>query len=396
MNQATFSNLFKDLIARLFDRVAVETHPLAAHFPTQGENPIRRAENIQRMVQNEIEALRPAGPEIQVQSSEWRPYLILHKRYVQGENSHDIAAALYIGDRQYRRDHSRALQALSLRMWEQYFRPDGEGETITNNNEEPSPVFEINTEMLDLHEVVQGVLTLIERRLKSERIELNLELRATSRQVFTDRILLRQTMLGLFNYALHLAAQPSLTLRSDNGPSLCLQFSVDEQSELEKSEERESLEFVRMLSHQISARLIENYPLPGHTGLAEFTLYFPSDKAKTVLVIDDQPAALKMFQRYLSLTRLQVSGLNDPSQALDVIRQTHPALIILDVMMPRIDGWEILQALKLDPQTSHIPVIVCSAWGEPELARSLGATNFLKKPVVQQDLLNALNQIDII
>ena len=102
MNQATFSNLFKDLIARLFDRVAVETHPLAAYFPAQGENPVRRAENIQRMVQNEIEALRPAGSEIQVQSSEWRPYLILHKRYVQGENSHDIAAALYIGDRQYR------------------------------------------------------------------------------------------------------------------------------------------------------------------------------------------------------------------------------------------------------------------------------------------------------
>jgi CheY-like chemotaxis protein len=65
-------------------------------------------------------------------------------------------------------------------------------------------------------------------------------------------------------------------------------------------------------------------------------------------------------------------------------------------MMPNIDGWEVLQTLQLDPETKHIPVIICSAWGEPELARSLGAVAFLKKPVIQKDLLDVLLRLGLV
>jgi CheY-like chemotaxis protein len=103
-----------------------------------------------------------------------------------------------------------------------------------------------------------------------------------------------------------------------------------------------------------------------------------------------------MFQRYLSRTNLEVIGVTDPTQGVEMVRKIQPALLILDVMMPRIDGWEVLQNLQLDPETKHIPIIVCSAWGEPELARSLGAVAFLKKPVVQKDLLDLLVRFGLI
>ena len=76
-------------------------------------------------------------------------------------------------------------------------------------------------------------------------------------------------------------------------------------------------------------------------------------------------------------------------------KQIQPGLILLDVMMPTVDGWEILQALKMDYMTNQIPVIVCSAWDAPEMARSLGAVEFLKKPITRQTLLNMLDQMGL-
>jgi len=113
--------------------------------------------------------------------------------------------------------------------------------------------------------------------------------------------------------------------------------------------------------------------------------------------MDDQVAAQKMCQRYLSRTNLEVIGITDPTQGLDMARKIQPALLILDVMMPNIDGWEVLQTLQLDPETKHIPVIICSAWGEAGSWRArLGAVAFLKKPVIQKDLLDVLLRLGLV
>ncbi len=122
MERQTFVSQFKELISRLYDRVAIETHPLAAFFPVPEAASTRRAEVVQQLILDEIENLRPESKEIRVQSPEWRPYLILQKRYIDGQDPHEIAKALYIGDRQFRRDHSRALQALSLQSLAEIFR----------------------------------------------------------------------------------------------------------------------------------------------------------------------------------------------------------------------------------------------------------------------------------
>jgi CheY-like chemotaxis protein len=396
MEQQTFTSLFKDLISRLYDRVAIETHPLAPYFPSSEESNLRRAEVIQRLILDEIEHLRPAGREV-LQSAEWRPYLILHRRYVDGQDPHEIAASLYIGDRQLRRDHSRALQALSTLIWEGFFQPaarkQGDQPQIQEQEE-----FEIHAEVLDLHEVIHGVMGLVKRRLEIENVQLRLELAANPLQVFADRILLRQILLSLLNYVLHLRAQPLLILRTTDGAAeeLSLVFEVDEQWANTQGDEQDSLEFVRLLSQRLPASVKESYPPHGLAGRAEIHLVFAKVQPKSLLVVDDQTATLKMFQRYLSRTNLEVVGLSDPAQAVETVRQLQPVLIVLDVMMPRIDGWEILQALQLDPQTKQIPIIICSAWGEPELARSLGATEFLKKPVIQKDFLAALARLSII
>ena len=100
-----------------------------------------------------------------------------------------------------------------------------------------------------------------------------------------------------------------------------------------------------------------------------------------------------MFRRYLSRSNVRVIGIQEPDRVLPLARQWQPQAITLDVMMPTMDGWEILQALQADPETRHIPVIICSVWDEPELAFSLGAADFLKKPITQKDLLRTLARL---
>jgi CheY-like chemotaxis protein len=102
---------------------------------------------------------------------------------------------------------------------------------------------------------------------------------------------------------------------------------------------------------------------------------------------------LSLFKRYLSQTNIIPVGVEQPSQALALAHHLQPALITLDVMMPQMDGWELLQSLKLDSQVRNIPIIVCSAWDDPDLSRTLGAAAFLKKPITQKMLLDAITQL---
>ncbi len=403
MKRDTFTSLFKDLISHLYDHTVIETLPLAQHFPLPQNTSMSRAEFIQKIVQDEIERLRPAGKEPLYQSPEWRPYLILYRRYILGESPKEIAGALYIGERQFRRDHSRALQALSIRMWERYFcQPETEGaesppQTVSQPVDEED--FALRPEALDLKEVLLGVQKIMSQRLQSEHIHLNIALPKERVSVQADRILLRQILLSLLNYGLHLCIGERLSIGLEQQPDqslITICFDVDEQWETILEDEKDLLDFVHAWSRRMDVKLEECYPPHNRSGEVSLRLSLPLARRRAVLVVDDQPATLKMFERYLSHTDLEVIGLTDPASVLEMVRQIRPALITLDVMMPRLDGWEVLQSLQLDSIARHIPVLVCSAWDEPELAYSLGAAAFLKKPVLQKALLDVLYQLNLI
>lgn len=85
-------------------------------------------------------------------------------------------------------------------------------------------------------------------------------------------------------------------------------------------------------------------------------------------------------------------GTCEPSTAPACAEKLQPALILLDVMMHNVDGWQVLNELLQKPVTAHIPVIVCTILPLEEMAISLGAAGFLQKPVSQQHFLELLDQ----
>jgi CheY-like chemotaxis protein len=113
-----------------------------------------------------------------------------------------------------------------------------------------------------------------------------------------------------------------------------------------------------------------------------------------VLAIDDDSRVLDLYQRYLETQGYQVVGLQDPGQALEQARILRPFAITLDVMMPGRNGWQVIQDLKSDPATRAIPVIFCTIIEDEARGRKLGAADYLLKPILQEDLLNALMRLD--
>ncbi len=112
----------------------------------------------------------------------------------------------------------------------------------------------------------------------------------------------------------------------------------------------------------------------------------------TVLVIDDDTAALDLTRRFLTREGFSVVTATDGEQGLELAKELHPRAITLDVMMPGMDGWSVLSALKEDPATAGIPVIMLTMIDERERGFALGASEYLGKPVDRERLAALLQR----
>jgi len=106
------------------------------------------------------------------------------------------------------------------------------------------------------------------------------------------------------------------------------------------------------------------------------------DKPLSVLVVDDDPSIRRMIVATLRRDGYTFCEAANGREALDQMRDQHPSVVVLDLMMPVMSGWDVLQAREADPELRRIPVIVVSASREPEVANAVdkGICAFLPKP----------------
>lgn len=114
---------------------------------------------------------------------------------------------------------------------------------------------------------------------------------------------------------------------------------------------------------------------------------------KVVLAIDDNPDGIDIIRKYLG-QEYTVIGLLSGEEAVDKARTLNPTAITLDIMMPEKDGWQVLQELKKTPETRDIPVIIVSILDDKRLGFSLGATEYMVKPIARDVLLKKLHGLE--
>jgi signal transduction histidine kinase/DNA-binding response OmpR family regulator len=112
----------------------------------------------------------------------------------------------------------------------------------------------------------------------------------------------------------------------------------------------------------------------------------------TILVIDDDPEACELIERNLTKDGFKVVTATNGEQGLRLAHDIQPAVITLDVMMPDMDGWSVLRALKADPTLRHIPVIMLTMMDDRSRGYSLGAVDYLTKPVDRELLYKTLSR----
>lgn len=114
-----------------------------------------------------------------------------------------------------------------------------------------------------------------------------------------------------------------------------------------------------------------------------------------ILAVDDEPELTDLMHFHLVRAGHQVTTAANGWEALDQIKLDRPDIILLDLMLPDLDGFGVCEILRRDPRTATIPVIIVSAWASPDsrnLGLELGALDYLTKPFSPQELVERVNR----
>ncbi len=390
MDEELFSQWVRDALCHLYDPPYLEQHPLRLVL-LPGMAPEAKGPTLFRRLLDGIESLRPPE-QVPRAAARWRPYLILCARFVDGQDPAAVAQELAISPRQYRREQARGLRALTELLWKSRpTAPSAAGATTRTLLEAEAARLGSTPSVASssLAETVQGALTTLAAVAQSRQLALAPALPPGLPPVAVDRVVLRQVLLNVLGHAIECGANGSIDL---SARAIGFRIEVTVQSRVQGHHLPEAEAELDRLALAASLLASQGGELHLDPSQHAVRLRLPARQLPLVLVIDDNPDVIQLFQRYLAGGAWRVVGASDGREALRLAQELRPVAITLDVMMPELDGWELLQTLKNLPATASVPVIVCSVLREETLALSLGAAAFVAKPATQEKLLAALAQ----
>ncbi len=115
-----------------------------------------------------------------------------------------------------------------------------------------------------------------------------------------------------------------------------------------------------------------------------------------VLVAEDEPGILESLDFILRRAGWSISTVTDGEAALDAVRDLHPRVMVLDLMLPKRTGFEVLKQMKADKATRDVPVLILTAKGQQrdrQIAEELGADGFVTKPYANDEVIGAVRRL---
>ena len=294
---------------------------------------------------------------------------------------------------------------------------------------------EVKPSEFALTPVLDLCLRTVEPLIRSEGVRLARDVPALPVMLHTDEEKLRQILINLLSNAIKFTEAGSVTLRirlrgaqiefavADTGigiPAAALAAIFEEFHQVDNSATRShsGTGLGLAISHRLARLLGGRIDVESREGQGStFTLSIPlriagatetapappkpapvaatasRRGAKLVLAIDDDPNNVYLLQENLADAGYDVVGASSGEDGLRMARELQPRAITLDIMMPGTDGWQVLHALKTDPLTRDIPVVMISIVDQKALGFRLGATDYIVKPFEREALIGALARI---
>jgi len=398
-----FVGYLRSALHYLFDPVHLRRSPLVDLFGLSAE--FDRAAALQNTLTTAIRALKP-GEDEPPQSRAWRVYDTLNFQYVRQLAREAVAVQLGISERQLRREQRVALEALAQNLWEQLdvpslrflSQPDDLGAPLVAEGDqalsEELVWLKKNApeQRIPLGEALHTVHDLVRPLAEQWQTPLEFVVPPALSDLPVAPLALRSILLTILSVAIPRAGPGSVVIAAAQaGPEieftvLCSDDAMGQPPLSEK--EAAGLETAHNLAAFYGAHL--SFPHEEGARLA-VTLTLLAPETIPVLVIDDNADWLELLQRYAAGSHYQLIGTREPESARNLAEKLQPAVILLDVMMHNVDGWQILSELRHDPATNRIPIVICTILPVEDLALSLGANAFLQKPVTQHQFLKTLD-----
>lgn len=281
--------------------------------------------------------------------------------------------------------------ALMLEVLKENLEPLATEKGLAINLQVAEAIPEIETDAIKLHQVLSNVISNAVKFTETGAITLTLK--SDSVNIYFE---IKDTGIGIANDNLpHIFDEfrqvngTSTRKYAGTGLGLAIAYkiikllggTIDVKSELGKG----SL-FVITLPIKWSDKIVDSEHAKIETAL-------PKLSAKTVLVVDDNPAMIKEISKYLATAGYNPIGTTSGMKTLELAEQYQPFAITLDVIMPNVDGWEVLRAIKNNEKTKHIPVIVVSIVNESATGFALGAVGYIHKPLDKKILIAEIRKL---
>lgn len=401
MTRDEFVAALRAALMQLDDFSSLRSSPLLPLLCTPPYSPT--PVGLQNRLLDAVEELRYApGPNTQ------RLYEVLHFRYVEHLPQTDVAFQLGISERQLRREQMNAIELLAERIWQATAAvqqpPAAPGQVALTARADDRSV--IGSEMDWLRQqlapgecyvgqALAKTLADVAALTVSYGVRIGLHNERDDRDdhdlglAAVPPVALRQAVLTVLTALVPRLAQQEIQLSAARGGvETRIRFAFDGRGRAIDDTCAGSIQAANQILNPFGGRVELRQGLPAHVEIS-----VPTVNSVPVLVVDDNPDATALMQRFAQGSRFHVVCTNDAHEALFLACEHGAKAILIDIMMPQVDGWDLLAELRHHPATQHIPVAVCSVLPQHELSRVLGARMFIQKPLTQDVFLRTLDAL---
>jgi CheY-like chemotaxis protein len=395
----------------LYDPDQLRQGPLAVFFHVEGHFDTPSA--IQRILTHAIESFKsPSNSPAHIHNQQ--VYELLLYRYIQHINQDELAHQLGVSVRQFRREQNQAIYELGCRLWQEFaggatplheeLLPESESdesELSTDNvtaEEQSSELTWLKNmspeKTTDISKTMGVVMDLIAPLALQKEVTIQ-HTPVGPYLLAMHPVALQQILLGLLSDAID--KSPGNTIEITFTPTeqtleISISYPLSRKSSAQPAQAGDPAPVIITNILELSGGTLA-YGVTSKQG--SFRVTFPMVKPRIVLVIEDNEEIVSLMQRYVLNMNYTISVIKNPARFLQEIVETRPSLIILDIMMPQIDGLEALSQIKHHPELCRIPVIVCSVLPQQKLALASGAADYLQKPIRRDMFIAALERQSI-
>ena len=403
-----FQDLVRDALLHLHDPAGLQVHPLRSALAGTPRDASSRGRTLYRALLGAVESLRPA-PGTPPESRAWRHYRVIEMRYIDGREVGEILDEVALSKNQYHRDHRRALRAISSLLWDSW-QLDGQwpsARDLPEGGEPNEPARDLGRREADSlrgdgrqgrirpAEVIGSVAALLAPLYAQRGVDFDLSIPESLPSLPGDRVALRHALIAILTHALKESGVRAVHLVTTDAPDrleIAITLRIEASAVSTEQHEGESIAVGVSESRPFVESLAGWIVTSVRPDCLEVSLALPlgSRARPTLLVVDNSPDFARLVERYLAAENWSVQSAMDVDSALAIIECEPVSAVLLDIVLPGRDGWDLLQLMKANQAMSRVPVIVCSVFSEPEIALSLGAAGYLAKPIARRQLIDAL------